>query len=261
MRRAFFSATLATEVEEWASLNFDNPASVTIGQRNSATDTVEQTLVYTGTEKGKLLAFRQLIEGGKLKPPVLIFVQEKDRAKELFTELIKEKIHVDVIHSERSQLQRDNTVRAFRAGQIWVLICTELMGRGIDFKGVNLVVNYDFPPSTVSYIHRIGRTGRGGRPGQAVTFFTDQDKTLLPNIACIVKRSGGEVPEYMLKLKKASRQDKRRLANSAVAREAITKDNSVTKKRKGDRDVSSTANAKKAKTSYNKKKSLKRKNA
>ena len=149
MRRAFFSATLATEVEEWASLNFDNPASVTIGQRNSATDTVEQTLVYTGTEKGKLLAFRQLIEGGKLKPPVLIFVQEKDRAKELFTELIKEKIHVDVIHSERSQLQRDNTVRAFRAGQIWVLICTELMGRGIDFKGVNLVINYDFPPTAV----------------------------------------------------------------------------------------------------------------
>ena len=78
MRRAFFSATLANDVEEWCSLNFDNPASVTIGQRNSATDTIKQTLVYTGTEKGKLLAFRQLIEGGKLKPPVLIFVQEKD---------------------------------------------------------------------------------------------------------------------------------------------------------------------------------------
>ena len=232
MRRAFFSATLANDVEEWCSLNFDNPASVTIGQRNSATDTIKQTLVYTGTEKGKLLAFRQLIEGGKLKPPVLIFVQEKDRAKELFSELIKEKIHVDVIHSERSQLQRDNTVRAFRAGQIWVLICTELMGRGIDFKGVNLVVNYDFPPSTVSYIHRIGRTGRAGRPGQAVTFFTDQDKILLPNIASIVKRSGGEVPEYMLKLKKASRQDKRRLANSAVVREAITKESRMKQKRK-----------------------------
>ena len=69
-----------------------------------------------------------------LRPPVLVFVQEKDRAKDLFNELIKEKIHVDVIHSERSQLQRDNSVRAFRAGQIWVLICTELMGRGIDFK-------------------------------------------------------------------------------------------------------------------------------
>lgn len=65
-------------------------------------------------------------------------------------------INVDVIHAERSQLQRDNVVKSFRSGQIWVLICTELMGRGIDFKGVNLVVNYDFPPSAISYIHRIG---------------------------------------------------------------------------------------------------------
>merc|ERR1712150_131326 len=103
----------ATEVEEWCSLNLDNVASVTIGQRHTATDTIKQTLVYTGSEKGKLLAFRQLIEKGQLRPPVLVFVQEKDRAKDLFNELIKEKIHVDVIHSERSQLQRDNTVRAF----------------------------------------------------------------------------------------------------------------------------------------------------
>lgn len=53
--------------------------------------------------------------------------------------------------------QRDNVVKAFREGKIWVLICTELMGRGIDFKGVNLVINYDFPPSAISYIHRIGK--------------------------------------------------------------------------------------------------------
>lgn len=224
LRRAFFSATLATEVEEWCSLNLDNVASVTIGQRHTATDTIKQTLVYTGTEKGKLLAFRQLMEKGQLRPPVLVFVQEKDRAKDLFNELIKEKIHVDVIHSERSQLQRDNSVRAFRAGQIWVLICTELMGRGIDFKGVNLVINYDFPTSTVSYIHRIGRTGRAGRQGEAITFFTDKDKTLLRDVASIVKRSGGEVPEFMLKMKKASRQDKRKMAKSAVKREGITKE-------------------------------------
>ena len=81
------------------------------------------------------------MEKGQLRPPVLVFVQEKDRAKDLFNELIKEKIHVDVIHSERSQLQRDNSVRAFRAGQIWVLICTELMGRGIDFK-VSIFVTF-----------------------------------------------------------------------------------------------------------------------
>jgi len=66
-------------------------------------------------------------------------------------------------------------IRCFREGKIWVLICTELMGRGIDFKGVNLVVNYDFPPSTVAYIHRVGRTGRAGRKGKAITFFTLED--------------------------------------------------------------------------------------
>ena len=66
-------------------------------------------------------------------------------------------------------------VRSFRAGKIWVLIATELMGRGIDFKGVNLVINYDFPTSAISYIHRIGRTGRAGRKGSAVTFFTEDD--------------------------------------------------------------------------------------
>ena len=91
-----------------------------------------------------------------MHPPVLVFVQTKERAKELYTELVYDGINVDVIHSERTQLQRDNVVKCFRSGQIWVLICTELMGRGIDFKGVNLVVNYDFPPTAISYIHRIG---------------------------------------------------------------------------------------------------------
>ena len=59
--------------------------------------------------------------------------------------------------------------------QVWVLICTDLMGRGIDFRGVNLVINYDFPTSAISYIHRVGRTGRAGREGRAVTFFTEDD--------------------------------------------------------------------------------------
>ena len=82
-----------------------------------------------------------------------------------------------------------------------MLICTELLGRGIDFKGVSLVVNYDFPPSAVSYIHRIGRTGRAGRRGKAVTFFTEADRPLLRSIATVMANSGCPVPEYMMGLK------------------------------------------------------------
>ena len=110
-------------------------------------------------------------------------------------------VHVDVIHSDRSEQQRENTIRAFRGGGVWVLICTELLGRGIDFKGVSLVVNYDFPPSAVSYIHRIGRTGRAGRRGKAVTFFTEADRPLLRTIATVMTNSGCPVPEYMMGLK------------------------------------------------------------
>ena len=110
--------------------------SVSIGTRNTANQIVKQSLVYTGTEKGKLLAFRQLLKAGDLTPPVIVFVQTKERAKELYKELEneKEQLHIDILHAERSQLQRLQTLQQFRAGYIWVLICTELVGRGIDFK-------------------------------------------------------------------------------------------------------------------------------
>lgn len=65
------------------------------------------------------------------------------------------------------------------SGSTWILICTELLGRGMDFQGVNLVVNYDFPRSAISYVHRIGRTGRAGRKGEAITFFTEDDTEYL----------------------------------------------------------------------------------
>lgn len=123
---------------------------------------------------------------------MLVFVQSIDRARELFHELVYEGINVDVIHADRTQqqvhlwhsvccvaesklnffftfisflflstltppFQRDNVVNSFRSGKIWVLICTALLARGIDFKGVNIVLNYDFPTSAVEYIHRIGQ--------------------------------------------------------------------------------------------------------
>lgn len=120
---------------------------------------------------------------------MLIFVQSKDRAKELYRELIFEGVNVNVIHADRKKDERDEIMRDFRLGKIWVLICTDLMSRGVDFKTVNQVVNYDFPQSVVSYIHRVGRTGRAGRKGKAVTLFTDDDVEFLRSIANLMKKS------------------------------------------------------------------------
>ena len=120
---------------------------------------------------------------------MLIFVQSKDRAKELYRELIFEGVNVNVIHADRKKDERDEIMRDFRLGKIWVLICTDLMSRGVDFKTVNQVVNYDFPQSVVSYIHRVGRTGRAGRKGKAITLFTDDDVEFLRSIANLMKKS------------------------------------------------------------------------
>ncbi|KAB5548700.1 hypothetical protein PHYPO_G00058590 [Pangasianodon hypophthalmus] len=220
VRRALFSATFTTEVEQWCKLNLDNLVSVNIGPRNSAAETVEQELLFVGAENGKLLAIRDLIKKGFM-PPMLVFVQSIERARELFHELVYEGINVDVIHAERTQQQRDNVVSSFRAGKIWVLICTALMARGIDFKGVNLVINYDFPTSAVEYIHRIGRTGRAGHKGKAVTFFTEADKPLLRSIATVIKQAGCPVPDYMIGFKKLKSKAKRHLEKKPPRRSKI----------------------------------------
>lgn len=175
LKRALFSATMMQGVETLARTVLRDPIRLNIGARNSATTSIKQELLFCSTEEGKLLAFRQMIQSG-LSIPVLIFVQSKDRAQQLYNELVYENLNVDVIHAERSQHQREECIKKFRSGAVWVLICTDLMARGIDFKGVNTVINYDFPQSTVSYIHRIGRTGRAGRQGHAITFFTEADK-------------------------------------------------------------------------------------
>ena len=201
VQKALFSATIHSHIEALAGSIMKDPVRVVIGQKNAATESIKQKLVFVGNEQGKMLALRQIIQAG-IRPPVLVFVDEIDRAKELFRELIYDGLNVDVIHSERTLAQRDKIVNQFRAGKVWVLIATELLGRGIDIKGVNLVINYDIPRSAASYIHRIGRTGRAGRSGEAVTFFTKEDAPHLKPIANVIKASGGDVPDWMLKMRK-----------------------------------------------------------
>ncbi|XP_050684806.1 probable ATP-dependent RNA helicase DDX52 [Leptidea sinapis] len=240
---AMFSATHTPALAKWARHNMRGLINLTVGHRNAAASSVQQELVFCGNESGKLLAFRQLVQRG-LRPPVLVFVQSKDRAKQLFKELLYDGINVDVIHADRTQAQRDNVVRSFRVGRIWVLICTELMGRGMDFRGVNLVINYDFPPSAIAYIHRVGRAGRAGATGRAVTFFTQDDVANLRSIASVMRQSGCAVPEYMLAMKQDPNKRKQ-LMKRALRRDKISTVLEKPDKRKLDKE---TPDSEKAKT-------------
>ncbi|KAG8644800.1 DEAD-box ATP-dependent RNA helicase 57 isoform X1 [Manihot esculenta] len=199
--RSLFSATLPDFVEELARTIMHDAVRVVVGRKNTASDTINQKLVYAGSEEGKLLALRQSF-AESLNPPVLIFVQNKKRANELYEELKFDSIRVGVVHSDLAQKQRENAVDDFRAGNTWVLIATDVVARGLDFKGVNCVINFDFPDSAAAYIHRIGRSGRAGRTGEAITFYTEDDVLVLRNIANVMAASGCEVPSWIMALPK-----------------------------------------------------------
>jgi len=199
-----------------------NPVRISIGDTNAANQDIKQMLLFITHEDGKLFSLRQLIQDGKVKPPTLIFVQSKERAKQLFGELVYDGIYADAIHADRTRQQRDNCIEAFRAGKIWMLICTDLMARGVDFKGVETVINYDFPQSASTYIHRIGRTGRAGRQGTAITLFSIDDFEALRSIVGVMRQSGCEVPDWMLRLKPRSKKAKRMAEWRPPKRKIIT---------------------------------------
>ena len=99
--------------------------------------------------------------------------------------------------SDKSKEERQKIIKQFDEGKFWILITTDIVARGIDFKNVNLVINYDFPNSMLTYIHRVGRTARAERNGSAITFFTDEDKPLVRSLANLLKTSGCQVPDWI----------------------------------------------------------------
>ena len=176
-----------------------------VGLKDSAIPSISHRLVYAATEQGKLLGLRQLLHpsttsihnGLSLQPPFLIFTQTIERAVALHSELLYDippeaggSSRIAVLHSDLSDPTRSAIMAGFRKGEIWVLITTDLLSRGVDFRGLNGVVNYDIPNTSAVYVHRVGRTGRQGRKGGvAVTFYTKEDIPYVKNIANVIAAS------------------------------------------------------------------------
>lgn len=212
-----WSATMGSNIEELASstirargarIGLDiSPRIVRliVGLKDSAIPNITHKLIYAATEPGKLIALRQLLhptgrsaDGTQpLRPPFLVFTQTIPRAIALHSELLYDipasaggSTRIAVLHSDLSDPVRDQVMTRFRNGEIWVLITTDILSRGVDFRGINGVVNYDVPNSGAAYIHRVGRTGRAGRDGgMAITFYTKEDIPYVKNVANIIAAS------------------------------------------------------------------------
>ncbi|KAI4132243.1 MAG: hypothetical protein LQ338_000795 [Usnochroma carphineum] len=220
LQASLWSATIGSSIEDLARnfildrrrrLGLDTGKAkhhtirLIVGLKDSAVPNISHRLVYAATEQGKLMALRHMIHptaamvsnGPPLQPPFLVFTQTIPRAVALYSELLYEippeaggSSRIAVLHSDISDKSRSAIMAGFRKGDVWILITTDLLARGVDFRGVNGVVNYDIPNSSGVYVHRVGRTGRQGREGGvAVTLYTKEDIKYVKNVANVIAAS------------------------------------------------------------------------
>ncbi|KAJ7139579.1 P-loop containing nucleoside triphosphate hydrolase protein [Mycena epipterygia] len=211
LQKAVFSATLPAGAEKMAMQMLKDPIRVVVGLKDTPLPLISQSLTYVADDPSKLPSLLTYLSQ-PYNPPVLIFTSSQPRASSLAQELVLNGVsNVDCLHAGMTKKEREDAVSRMRRGESWVMVSTEIMARGMDFKGIREVINYDFPTSVQSYVHRIGRTGRAGREGKAVTYFTDDDAPFLKAIANVLLQSGSTVPEWILKLPKPSKLKRRQM--------------------------------------------------
>ena len=179
-----FSATMPDDIMKLASRHMKLPLRLEVARPGTAAEKVEQELfVVNQGDKNALLA--KLLD--KYWGSVLLFVRTKHRAKRI-TRAIKEMPHSAAeIHSNRSLAQRRDALEGFKSGKYRVLVATDIAARGIDVTGIELVINYDLPDEDGNYVHRIGRTGRAGQPGRAISFAAPDQGADVRNIERLMR--------------------------------------------------------------------------
>ena len=179
-----FSATFSDEIRRLADGLLDNPASVQVSPRNKATDLVTQVVHPVDRERKKELLVH-LIRTGRIDQ-ALVFTRTKHGANRLATQLEHDGILATAIHGNKSQPQRVRALADFKAGRFTVLVATEVAARGLDIDALPHVVNYELPMVPEDYVHRIGRTGRAGVDGDAVSLVCVDELKLLRDIEAVL---------------------------------------------------------------------------
>jgi ATP-dependent RNA helicase RhlE len=181
----FFSATIAPSVEKLARGMLRDPARVAISPVVTTAPTVEQSVIFIAQAEKRRLLEKVLRDDAVER--VLVFTRTKHGANRLSTSLERAGFGCAAIHGNKSQNARERALDAFRRGTTRVLVATDVAARGIDVHGVSLVVNYDMPNVAESYVHRIGRTGRAGATGRAISFCDRDERPFLSDIERLIR--------------------------------------------------------------------------
>jgi len=198
-----FSATMPPAVERISKKYLRNPAYIYIGEQGLAVKNITQVVEFIpigmnkeqedNYKKGKL---QKILREGP-KPPIIIFTNKKQRCDILKKYLSSLGFRAVALHSKKSQQGRTNALEDFKEGKFEILVATDVASRGLHVNGVTHVINFDMPPSIVTYTHRIGRTGRMGLKGQSTSFLTSDDGDIMSDLKEVLVKTGNKVPSEL----------------------------------------------------------------
>ena len=193
-----FSATFPKEIQHLARDFLKNYIFLAVGRVGSTSVMITQKLIWVEEEEKRMF----LIDLLRTDPTALtlVFVETKRGADELERFLVNENYPAISIHGDKSQNEREEALRSFRNARKPILVATAVAARGLDISNVKFVVNFDLPTDIDEYVHRIGRTGRAGNSGQAISFFNEKNKNIAKDLHDILKETQQEIPEFMSKM-------------------------------------------------------------
>ena len=206
-RTMLFSATYSPDILALADRLLEDPKRIEVTPRTTAAKMVRQKL-HRVDRSNKLPLLLHLLETGRLER-TLVFCRTRRGATKLSERLEGAGISADVIHSDKSQAQRSRTLAAFKDGELRVLVATDVAARGLDIQGLPHVINYDLPDFPQDYVHRIGRTGRAGTPGTAISLVCHDEQEILEAIQELIGQKikservtgyteGTDVPDFVI---------------------------------------------------------------
>jgi len=196
-----FSATLSEEVADFLDAQLLNPARIEAARAGAPLDKIDQQLFEVPNFLSKVALLKHLLQQSTDTDKILIFVSSRTLADFLYDTITEDyPTELGIIHSNKAQNFRFQTVQQFQNGEIKILIATDLIARGIDVTDVTQVINFDLPENTENYIHRIGRTGRADKNGLAVTFVSEKDAATIVATEALMQKEliYSAVPEEVL---------------------------------------------------------------
>ena len=180
-----FSATFSSEIKRLASSYLQDPVTIEVARSNATASTVEQHFFSVGDDD-KRHALHQILKQRGIKQ-AFVFVNSKLGCARLARSLEREGLKTTALHGDKSQDERLKALESFKTGEVDLLVCTDVAARGLDIKDVPAVFNFDVPFNAEDYVHRIGRTGRAGASGLAVSFVSKSDARLVADIEKLIK--------------------------------------------------------------------------